>query len=212
MLRRHAIPRRLPGHIKMAEMINDQAGKAQIQKAFDKAGTVSKNYGGTAKTKRARNFSTTSPVLIRRPERPNTDVWTNQLDALWYLIAMARPFIPEDGAKKILKTIYKNNEPSWAGPCARRKTANRGIGSGKRRLYNFQLRLRPVVGLLTAWSKRAKTFTSTWTGSCFDCGNPIDTGQPPGRAGEGSGRVRPPTPLYRRSLSRAGGRLDSSLS
>ena len=47
----------------------------------------------------------------------NTDTWTNQLDALWYLISIGEePFIPEDKAKKILKTIYENNRTTmgWA--------------------------------------------------------------------------------------------------
>jgi uncharacterized protein (DUF608 family) len=47
----------------------------------------------------------------------NKDVWTNQLDALWYLIAIGEEsFIPADKAKKILKTIFKNNRTymGWA--------------------------------------------------------------------------------------------------
>jgi uncharacterized protein (DUF608 family) len=47
----------------------------------------------------------------------NTDVWTNQLDALWYLISIGEePFIPGDRARKILKTIYRNNRSfmGWA--------------------------------------------------------------------------------------------------
>jgi len=47
----------------------------------------------------------------------NTDVWTNQLDALWYLIAIGEaPAIPEERVKKILKTIYNTNKAfmGWA--------------------------------------------------------------------------------------------------
>jgi uncharacterized protein (DUF608 family) len=49
--------------------------------------------------------------------KTNTDVWTNQLDALWYMIAIGEEsFIPEERAKKILKTIYVNNKTTmgWA--------------------------------------------------------------------------------------------------
>ena len=49
--------------------------------------------------------------------KTNMDVWTNQLDALWYFIAIGEEsFIPEDRARKILKTIYKNNRTfmGWA--------------------------------------------------------------------------------------------------
>ena len=47
----------------------------------------------------------------------NTDVWTNQLDALWALIAMGEDsFIPDEKAKQILRTIYENNRTfmGWA--------------------------------------------------------------------------------------------------
>ncbi|TSA54627.1 MAG: hypothetical protein D4R45_03680, partial [Planctomycetaceae bacterium] len=47
----------------------------------------------------------------------NTDTWINQLDAVWALIAMGEePFISHERAKKILKTIYKNNRTlmGWA--------------------------------------------------------------------------------------------------
>ena len=49
--------------------------------------------------------------------KTSTDVWTNQLDALWYLIAMGEePFIPAERAKQILRTIYANNKTTmgWA--------------------------------------------------------------------------------------------------
>ena len=49
--------------------------------------------------------------------KTNTDVWTNQLDAIWALVAIGEEsFIPEDRVKKILKTIYDNNRTlmGWA--------------------------------------------------------------------------------------------------
>ena len=104
--------------IKMAEMMNDQAGKAQIQKAFDKGwNSLEKLWRDGKEQERREDCSITSPVTIPKTGKTNTDVWTNQLDALWYLIAIGEePFIPEDRAKKILKTIYKNNRAfmGWA--------------------------------------------------------------------------------------------------
>jgi uncharacterized protein (DUF608 family) len=49
--------------------------------------------------------------------KKNTDVWTNQLDSLWYLIATGEEsFIPAERARQILKTIYANNKTTmgWA--------------------------------------------------------------------------------------------------
>ena len=49
--------------------------------------------------------------------KTNSDVWTNQLDGLWYLIAMGEePFIPAEQARQALKTIFKNNRNplGWA--------------------------------------------------------------------------------------------------
>jgi uncharacterized protein (DUF608 family) len=103
--------------IKMAEMMNDQPAKAQIQKAFDKArGSLEKLWrdGKNKKGEKLQYY-----ITCHDPEtgKSNPDIWTNQLDALWYLIAIGEePFIPADRVKKILKTIYKNNRTymGWA--------------------------------------------------------------------------------------------------
>jgi hypothetical protein len=103
--------------IKMAEMINDQAGKAQIQKAFDKGWNSLEKLWRDGKNKKGEKLQYYITCSDPKTGKTNTDVWTNQLDALWYLIAIGEePFIPEDRAKKILKTIYKNNRAfmGWA--------------------------------------------------------------------------------------------------
>jgi uncharacterized protein (DUF608 family) len=103
--------------IKMAQMLNDQAGEAQIQKAFDKGWNSLEKLWRDGKNKKGEKLQYYITCSDPKTGKTNTDVWTNQLDALWYLIAIGeKPFIPEDRAKKILKTIYRNNRAymGWA--------------------------------------------------------------------------------------------------
>ena len=103
--------------IKMAQMLNDQAGKAQIQKVFDKAWNSLEKLWRDGKNKKGEKLQYYITCSDPKTGKTNTDVWTNQLDSLWYLIAIGeKPFIPEDRAKKILKTIYRNNRAymGWA--------------------------------------------------------------------------------------------------
>jgi uncharacterized protein (DUF608 family) len=101
----------------MAGMMQDEPAKKQYEASFEKASAAfeklwrdKKNRKGT----RLQYYVTCYDTVTRKT---NTDVWTNQLDALWYLIAIGEePFISDDRAKKILKTIYKNNRTTmgWA--------------------------------------------------------------------------------------------------
>jgi len=103
--------------IKMAQMLNDQAGEAQIQKVFDKAWNSLEKLWRDGKNKKGEKLQYYITCSDPKTGKTNTDVWTNQLDSLWYLIAIGeKPFIPEDRAKKILKTIYRNNRAymGWA--------------------------------------------------------------------------------------------------
>jgi uncharacterized protein (DUF608 family) len=103
--------------IKMAQMLNDQAGEAQIQKAFYKGWNSLEKLWRDGKNKKGEKLQYYITCSDPKTGKTNTDVWTNQLDALWYLIAIGeKPFIPEDRAKKILKTIYRNNRAymGWA--------------------------------------------------------------------------------------------------
>jgi uncharacterized protein (DUF608 family) len=101
----------------MAEMLNDQPAKARIQTAFDKARVSFEKLWRDGKNKKGDKLQYYVTCFDPATGKTNTDVWTNQLDALWYLIAIGEEsFIPEDRARKILKTIYKNNRTfmGWA--------------------------------------------------------------------------------------------------
>jgi hypothetical protein len=101
---------------KMAQMMNDSAAKKQYDEIFAKSFKVYEKLWIDKKTKRGpmQYFATCMDLATGKE---NTDVWTNQLDGLWYLIAMGEePFIPAEQAKQALKTIYMNNRNplGWA--------------------------------------------------------------------------------------------------
>jgi hypothetical protein len=103
--------------IRMAQLLGDEAGEARVRTVFD-AGRASLEKlwrdGKNAAGKKLQYYVT---CYDPESESTNTDVWTNQLDALWYLISIGEePFIPAERARKILKTIYDNNRAfmGWA--------------------------------------------------------------------------------------------------
>ena len=103
--------------IKMAQMLKDKEGEAHIRKVFDKGCNSLEQLWREGKNKKSEKLEYYITCYDPKTGNKNTDVWTNQLDALWYLIAIGEePFIPEDRAKKILKTIYRNNRSfmGWA--------------------------------------------------------------------------------------------------
>ena len=103
--------------LKMADMLKDEEGKAQIQQAFDKGWNSLEKLWRDGKNKKGEKLQYYVTCFDPKSGNANTDVWTNQLDALWYLLSIGEePFIPEDRAKKILKTIYRNNRSymGWA--------------------------------------------------------------------------------------------------
>ncbi|MGA2750596.1 MAG: GH116 family glycosyl hydrolase [Verrucomicrobiota bacterium] len=103
--------------ITMAEMLDDQPARTRIQTAFDKARVSFEKLWRDGKNKKGDKLQYYVTCFDPATGKTNTDVWTNQLDALWYLIAIGEEsFIPEDRARKILKTIYKNNRTfmGWA--------------------------------------------------------------------------------------------------
>ncbi len=108
--------------MKMADMLEDRPGRQRIQKAFDKARASLERLWRDEKNKKGDKLQYYVTCFDPETGKTNTDVWTNQLDALWYLIAIGEePFIPEDRAKKILKTIYKNNRTFMGWAMARTK-------------------------------------------------------------------------------------------
>jgi uncharacterized protein (DUF608 family) len=103
--------------IKMADMIKDEPAKKQYRQMFEKAMESFEKLWREKKNKKGRTLQYYITCYNPETGETNTDTWTNQLDALWYLIAIGEePFISEDKAKKILKTIYDNNRTTmgWA--------------------------------------------------------------------------------------------------
>lgn len=103
--------------LKLADIVGDAEGKARIQKAFDKGWAALEQLWRDGKNKAGEKLQYYITCYDPKTGKKNTDVWTNQLDALWYLLAIGEePLIPEDRVRKILKTIYRTNKAfmGWA--------------------------------------------------------------------------------------------------
>ena len=103
--------------IKMAEIMKDEPAKKHFREIFDKASQSFEKLWREEKSNRGRELQYYITCFDPKTGKTNTDIWTNQLDALWYLISIGEEsFIPEDRAKNILKTIYENNRTTmgWA--------------------------------------------------------------------------------------------------
>ena len=103
--------------IKLADIVGDEVGKKRIQEAFDKGWEALEKLWRDGKNKKGEKLQYYITCFDPKTGKKNTDVWTNQLDALWYLLAIGEePLIPEDRVKKILKTIFRNNHSfmGWA--------------------------------------------------------------------------------------------------
>jgi uncharacterized protein (DUF608 family) len=101
----------------MAGMMKDEPAKKQYKDSFDKASEAFEKLWREKKNKRGTKLQYYVTCYDAATRKTNTDVWTNQLDAMWYMIAIGEePFISDDKAKKILSTIYKNNRTTmgWA--------------------------------------------------------------------------------------------------
>jgi non-lysosomal glucosylceramidase len=110
--------------LKMADMLGDDAAKVRIQEIFDKASNSLENLWRECKNKKGDSLKYYVTCYDPETKKTNKDVWTNQLDALWYLISIGEePFIPEDRVKAILKTIYKNNRTFMGWAMARTENA-----------------------------------------------------------------------------------------
>ena len=107
---------------KMADMMKDKPAKKEYDEIFEKAFAVYEKLwiDKKAKGRRMQYYATCVDLATGKT---NTDVWTNQLDGLWYLIAMGEePFIPAEKARQALKTIYKNNRNPLGWATARTQT------------------------------------------------------------------------------------------
>jgi uncharacterized protein (DUF608 family) len=102
---------------RMAEMMDDEPAKAQYEESFEKGSATFERLWRDQKKKNGRRLQYYVTCYDPVTGKTNTDVWTNQLDALWSLIAMGEePFISDERARKILKTVYENNRTfmGWA--------------------------------------------------------------------------------------------------
>ncbi len=103
--------------IKMAQMLGRKDDEEQIQKIYDKAWKSFEQLWREDTNKKGEKLEYYITCFDPETGNSNTDVWTNQLDALWYLTAIGEaPSIPEERVKKILKTIYNTNKAfmGWA--------------------------------------------------------------------------------------------------
>ena len=103
--------------IQMAEIMNDESAKKQYQEHFEKVSVIFEKLWRETKNSTGQKLQYYVTCCDHETGETNTDVWTNQLDALWALISMGEePFISDEKAKKILRTIYDNNQTlmGWA--------------------------------------------------------------------------------------------------
>ena len=103
--------------IKMAQMLQDKPGEARLRQVFDKGWNSLEKLWRDGKNKKGQKLQYYVTCYDPKTGHSNTDVWTNQLDALWYLASIGEePPIPEERARQILRTIYRNNRSymGWA--------------------------------------------------------------------------------------------------
>jgi uncharacterized protein (DUF608 family) len=103
--------------IKMAQMLGEKADEEHIKKVYDKAWNSFEKLWREDVNKKGEKLEYYVTCFDPESGNTNTDVWTNQLDALWYLTAIGEaPAIPEERVKKILKAIYNTNRSfmGWA--------------------------------------------------------------------------------------------------
>jgi uncharacterized protein (DUF608 family) len=101
----------------MADMMKDTPAKKRYEESFEKASKGFEKLWTDVKNNKGKKLQYYVTCYDPETGEKNTDVWVNQLDAVWALIAMGEePFISDERAKKILKTIYNNNRTfmGWA--------------------------------------------------------------------------------------------------
>jgi len=101
----------------MADMVGDDEAKEEYEEIFEKASNEFEKLWREKTNKNGQKLEYYLTCYDQETGEENTDVWLNQLDAIWALISMGEdPFISDERAKKILKTIYENNRTymGWA--------------------------------------------------------------------------------------------------
>jgi uncharacterized protein (DUF608 family) len=102
---------------RMAEIMKDEPAKKQYDEHLAKVSPILEKLWRDEKNGQSQRLQYYVTCYDPETGKTNTDVWTNQLDAIWALIAMGEEsFISAERAKKILKTIYENNRTlmGWA--------------------------------------------------------------------------------------------------
>ncbi len=95
---------------RMAEMMKDAPAKKQYEEIFEKVSVIFEKLWRDEKNGKGRRLQYYVTCHDPVTGKTNTDTWVNQLDAIWALIAMGEEsFISDDRARKILRTIYRNN-------------------------------------------------------------------------------------------------------
>jgi uncharacterized protein (DUF608 family) len=95
---------------RMAELMTDERAREQYQEHFERVSAIFDQMWRDEKNSYGQRLQYYVTCYDPETGEVNTATWVNQLDAIWSLIAMGEEsFIPDDRAKKILKTIYKNN-------------------------------------------------------------------------------------------------------
>lgn len=103
--------------IRMAEIMQDAEAKKEYAEIFDRVSRKFEKLWRDTKNSQAKRLQYYVTCFDPVTGEINPDVWMNQLDAIWALIAMGEePFIPEGRVKQILKTIYAINRTfmGWA--------------------------------------------------------------------------------------------------
>ena len=108
----------------MAEMLGDEPARKRYEAAFATSAAVFEKLWREKKNRKGTKLQYYVTCYDTRTRKMNTDVWTNQLDALWAMIAMGEePFIPAGRVKQILRTIYKTNRTTMGWAMARTENA-----------------------------------------------------------------------------------------
>jgi uncharacterized protein (DUF608 family) len=101
----------------MAEMMGDGPARRQYESAFARAAAVFEKLWREKKNRKGKKLQYYVTCYDTQTRKMNTDVWTNQLDALWAMVAMGEePFIPAERVRQILRTIFTINRTTmgWA--------------------------------------------------------------------------------------------------
>ncbi|MBN1698300.1 MAG: hypothetical protein JW881_12370 [Spirochaetales bacterium] len=95
---------------KMAIMMKDAEAEKKYEEVYLKVSEIFEKLWRDKTNRKGNRLQYYITCYDPESGKTNEDVWTNQLDAIWSMIAMGEePFIPAERIKQILKTIYVNN-------------------------------------------------------------------------------------------------------